>query len=932
MKPKRLTISAFGPYAGKTEIDFSVLSGLYLITGDTGAGKTTIFDAITFALYGEASGEVREAGMFRSQYAKNGVRTYVELVFTYCGKDYTVRRNPEYLRPKDRGVGYTTEKANAELIYPDDRPPINKSKDVTRAVTELLGLDYHQFTQIVMIAQGDFQKLLLSGTAERSEIFRKIFHTEFYQGLQNRLRDAVKARWKDYDEMRRSIAQHLDGILCGKNEEIQREFAGLKKSGYDGAVLRALELLEQLLTGEETELNGLEETLTGLNQEIELCSKSLGKAEQRRRALAEKSRKKAQREALLPVVQEAGERKQKAEKEAEVCEELSEQIRTREAQLLVLREIAKQERDLKKKQEEQRTAEDEKCRAREAAQRFKEELAGHQERQAALEGTELLLERLGAQKEKLIRLQDRLDEQKRRKEELICAQNGYAKAAKEKDRLQEEYLHLERLFLDAQAGLLAKSLRESVPCPVCGSVHHPSPAQVPQQVPEKSMLDQKKKEWLAAQAEAVRFSTAAGQKKESVEAAEEELKKTAESLLNARSKKEKAGGQYSEPADPSAGSVAWLAAQTERIREQFLLREKSLLQNQQELNFRKREILRLTRLSEQAEKTVQEKALFEERTRTESILLQKQIQEQKKQLADITEKQLEEEIENRKQQKMAFEREAKEAAALWQSYEKQLLELDSAIAVLARSGEQEEVDEELLLAKKAELAARKEGAEKEKTQQYAIWQNNKKIYGAVCRSIEKMEAAEKEYVWVKSLADTAGGTLAGKRKVELETYVQMAYFDRILRRANLRLMTMSSGQYELKRREGGESRKEKAGLDLNVLDHYNGTERSVRTLSGGETFQASLSLALGLSDEIQSYAGGIRMDAMFIDEGFGSLDEDALNQAMRALEGLAQGSRMVGIISHVPELKERISKKVIVTKERGRDGIGSRVQVECGMI
>ena len=160
----------------------------------------------------------------------------------------------------------------------------------------------------------------------------------------------------------------------------------------------------------------------------------------------------------------------------------------------------------------------------------------------------------------------------------------------------------------------------------------------------------------------------------------------------------------------------------------------------------------------------------------------------------------------------------------------------------------------------------------------------------------------------------------------------MAYFDRILRRANLRLRTMSSGQYELKRREGGESRKEKAGLDLNVLDHYNGTERSVRTLSGGETFQASLSLALGLSDEIQSYAGGIRMDAMFIDEGFGSLDEDALNQAMRALEGLAQGSRMVGIISHVPELKERISKKVIVTKERGRDGIGSRVQVECGMI
>ena len=222
MKPKRLTISAFGPYAGKTELDFTSLTGLYLITGDTGAGKTTIFDAITFALYGEASGEVREAGMFRSQYARDGVRTYVEFIFTYGGKDYTVRRNPEYLRPKDRGNGYTTEKANAELIYPDERQPVNKSRDVTRAITELLGLDYHQFTQIAMIAQGDFQKLLLAGTTERSEIFRKIFHTELYQMLQNRLREEVKARWKNYDEMRRSIAQHLDGIRCGENTVIQK--------------------------------------------------------------------------------------------------------------------------------------------------------------------------------------------------------------------------------------------------------------------------------------------------------------------------------------------------------------------------------------------------------------------------------------------------------------------------------------------------------------------------------------------------------------------------------------------------------------------------------------------------------------------------------------------------------------------------------------
>ena len=184
-----------------------------------------------------------------------------------------------------------------------------------------------------------------------------------------------------------------------------------------------------------------------------------------------------------------------------------------------------------------------------------------------------------------------------------------------------------------------------------------------------------------------------------------------------------------------------------------------------------------------------------------------------------------------------------------------------------------------------------------------------------------MEQTEKEYVWIHSLADTAGGTLNGKSKVELETYVQMAYFDRILRRANLRLMTMSSGQYEMKRRESADNKKDKSGLELNVIDHYNGSERSVKTLSGGETFQASLSLALGLSDEIQSMAGGIQMDAMFVDEGFGSLDEDALNQAVKALGNLAEGKKLVGIISHVSELKDRIDKKIVITKNRSGERV-----------
>lgn len=231
MKPVKLIMSAFGPYAGNTEIDFERLGsqGLYLITGDTGAGKTTIFDAIVFALYGEASGDVRKADMFRSKYAKEDVPTFVAFTFAYRGRHYQVRRNPEYQRPKGRGTGYTTQKAEAELIYPDDRAPVTKSKEVTRAVTELIGLDRRQFTQIAMIAQGDFQKLLLAGTEERGAIFRQIFKTGLYQTLQAKLKDATKAQWVEYTELKRSISQYMESIVCTQDTpaaEKMRQCAG----------------------------------------------------------------------------------------------------------------------------------------------------------------------------------------------------------------------------------------------------------------------------------------------------------------------------------------------------------------------------------------------------------------------------------------------------------------------------------------------------------------------------------------------------------------------------------------------------------------------------------------------------------------------------------------------------------------------------------
>lgn len=240
MKPKKLVISAFGPYGEKTVVDFEKLGekGLYLITGDTGAGKTTLFDAITFALYGEASGNVRETGMFRSKYAPEDVPTYVELTFIYQGKDYKVTRNPEYLRPKGRGTGFTLQKAEAELVFPDGRQPVTKTREVTKAITELMGLDYRQFTQIAMIAQGDFQKLLLAGTTERGEIFRQIFHTGIYQDIENRLRDAVKGKWKEYDGMRLSILQYLGDAFISEDPQAEAEWKELKKAKFEGKTMR----------------------------------------------------------------------------------------------------------------------------------------------------------------------------------------------------------------------------------------------------------------------------------------------------------------------------------------------------------------------------------------------------------------------------------------------------------------------------------------------------------------------------------------------------------------------------------------------------------------------------------------------------------------------------------------------------------------------
>ena len=1072
MKPEKLVISAFGPYAGRTEIDFTKLGGqgIYLITGDTGAGKTTIFDAITFALYGEASGQVRDSAMFRSKYAAEEIETYVEFLFSWRGKSYQVIRNPEYLARKKRGTGYTVRKSDATLVYPDERLPVTKAKEVTRAVTELLGLDYRQFTQIAMIAQGDFQKLLLAGTAQRGEIFRQLFHTELYQSLQLKLKDAVKMQWKQYDELRRSISQYLNGIRYGQEaEELTEKLEEMKKSGFDGRVVEGLELLLELTEREKEFLMQLEQKEKVLEESISEAEKKLQKCMQKQELESSLRLQEEQREPLLQAAGKAEEERKKNPELQRKAEELEGEIRKiRERMERILRietlgqkteKLGEELEKVQKKcqehtaQKEQLQRELDRFGALEAVrEKYCGQLANLQEQADRLESAKYggRIKKEAALTEKMRQLQEELDNRKEmlkkmgeeieksgdageirlslyQKKNNLTVQLNQAErlieAKEEQSSLQkklefttgrylkarENYLPVKeayerefRLFLDTQAGILAEGLKEGMACPVCGSVHHPVLAEKCSEEISKESVDQKKAAADEAEKNVRNYSAMAGSLKEQLERLKkkaeqmekdagyhledaervkerlqkeirncgEELKKAEEALVQreklvkAEEQKKAEQLQVEQLLHEQEKKMAEAQAQKSSAREilcQILGKmekdEKRKSDSLKDSEVQELAVSAMKRLksctgeiSEKKSAVEQEiqrrEELKKEEGRLRAIVEQEkektvQLQAEKKSVEERIKEEQEkngaesEREEILKEQILQKQEEQKKLKALQkknqQEYEQILqkkAENEATIQTIRVQLEQlEDVNEEEILKEKSRMTEEKSQMAEEKKELYVRYSGNREIYDKVNVQRDLLEEVEKKYVWMKSLADTAGGNLNGKQKVELETYIQMAYFDRILRRANLRFMTMSSGQYELKRQKAPEDKKGKSGLELNVIDHYNGSERSVKTLSGGESFQASLSLALGLSDEIQANAGGICLEAMFVDEGFGSLDEEALEQAIKALGNLTQGNRSVGIISHVAELKERIENKIIVTKERGGEKLGSRIEI-----
>ena len=951
MRPEKLTISAFGPYADRTEIDFSRLgdSGLYLITGDTGAGKTTIFDAITFALYGQASGQVRDSAMFRSKYADTATETFVELVFSYQGKKYQVFRSPEYMAPKKRGTGLTLRKAEAQLIYPDERQPVTKARDVTRAIEELLGLDYEQFTQIAMIAQGDFQKLLLAGTVQRGEIFRQIFHTGIYQQVQLKLKEAAQSRYKEYDEMRRSIAQYLDGVKLRQREGTEaEEFAELKKGKFEGKLERSLEILKSFIDQGEKRESELLKQEQEVDQKIRTMENILHLSAQKRNLEQKKDFARKQLEQLLPDLEKASGEAEKYKDADQKCEALGILIREKQEQLKkyqVLEQLKKELDEIRMQLKKCRAGQEANIRQEQQLHKDMEQL---KKERSLLENSQLDLQKAITEKEKrtqrkseLNGLETEMREFKGLYEATKEQQKKYQAAYEKAQQQSEYYQQIFHSFLDAQAGILAQELKENEPCPVCGSLSHPHPRIISKgRTVTSEILDNEKIKLDKLEKISADQSLEAGKLKERSNASWKQIVSGAEELLaefqEFRKETKNGNGQAGDFRTVWKQMILMINREKEQC-ENLLTESDRKIREAEENTKRKQKVEKLLENLEKEKDILQEKKNSCDREQTglttkasENEKQQKNAAEEIRQVHPEAGKEvLEKEIREKQQEYIDLKENSRKMKETFERFQAEKARITSTIKTLdEQQKEIGEIREDEIREQYTESTTQKTELAEKRKELFSIQSGNLEIFRKVQKRKEEMTKAEAEYVWMKNLSDTANGNLNGKAKIELETYIQMAYFDRILRRANVRLMTMSSGQYELKRQEQSENRKEKAGLDLNVIDHYNGTERSVKTLSGGESFQASLSLALGLSDEIQASAGGIRLDSMFVDEGFGSLDEEALSQAVKALSSLADGHRMVGIISHVAELKDRIENKIIVTKQCSGKGVGSSIQIQ----
>lgn len=922
MRPLQLTLSAFGSYAKETKIDFSKLGskGLFAITGDTGAGKTTIFDGIMFALFGELSGDYRNGSMLRSQYADNKTVTYVELTFEYRDKVYYIKRTPSYTIPSEKEGEESKKKASADLyekVNGINKCIVSNPTNVTKKVEELLGVNRNQFKQIAMIAQGDFLKLLLADTSTRKEIFRKIFNTGRYESLQKELNEQAKSIGYEFGNSDRNIKIYIQGIKLPEEGPIKNQLDdAVATNRYE----EIIGLLEQLNASDNELNNKLKEEINNLNQQITDLTSSVKLAKSYQDAKKQLPLKEADKTNIDKCLAEARNAKQNADARKPESEEIGKKITLLTNSLNDYDELASKNSRLSDIRENQR--QDHEINLPAANLKISSLENEIEQLKKELEG----LSSAGENKVKLENAAQKLSEKRTKLVNLFREIEAFDNMQVVFEQLKKEFLKaqnkstdadlnaskLRALFLAEQAGLMAKDLSEGAPCPVCGSTHHEKLAELSENAPSENEVKEAEEAAREAQAQANSASEKANSKKGEVSTKKQALEALNNELFG--------DTDFSKQrvTDEGLKVTNEIASLNEKIEN-----EEGKIIRKDELNKiipeKERELPGLRTNVEKISNRIAGYAASITNLEIEISDLKKKLKYNDKQSAMVI-------INNTKAAKKLIDEAIETCTENFNKFDRQLVGLNAEISTLKKQLENDpkvDIDKTEIT-----ITSLKEQLEKANTEQDTVvgrLEKNTQSKEKIKAEWEQFGKLENQLKMVNSLSDTMNGTLNKKARIELETYVQMRYFDAILHRANLQLSRLSNNQYELVRSKSWKGAS-KCGLDLNVIDHYSGSERPVQSLSGGESFKASLALALGLSDQIQHTAGGIKLDTMFVDEGFGSLDEESLRVAKQTLINLGNSDKLVGIISHVDVLKD-LDKRIVVTKKQDE---GSKAVVEVG--
>lgn len=919
MRPLKITMSAFGPYAGEVTLDMQKLgkSGIYLITGDTGAGKTTIFDAISYALYGEASGNYRENTTLRSKYASADTPTFVELEFEYNNEIYKINRNPEYPRPNKRGEGFTKQSANAELIMPDGSV-ITKIKEVSAKVEEIIGINKNQFSQIAMIAQGDFRKLLNCETNERSKIFRKIFKTEPYHNIEIKLSSLFNELKRNREKEKSGIEQYINQLKCNENDTLSLELERAKKG--DVLIEDVIKLAGEIINKDTLEYTKTQKNIESINEEIEKINSNIKLYENQEATKKEYAKASAKLEEFKTKRNECEKAYKSAEAQRERLDDLTSKINLINSKMPKYDELKSLENSInERKQSFEKNSSLLKQKRQEITSLEKE----IDEKSKALEevkGADLLVQKLTAQKEEISKkaealkeLKTEIDRCKTEQKNLKNAQSFAKSALDEYGALENEYNQIYIAFFNEQAGIIADELKDGEPCPVCGSTSHPNLARKSENAPSQADVESLQKLAKKAQEKADNARDTASALKSRFDEIAANVKSAAKKLFGTDGNVfDNYNSNISALKKEYDDTLALLKTANEKLNLYKKL-DNEIPKIQEKQKSISDEISTLN-----TQKASDEAFISENTKRVISIKSELDFES-----ADLAKDKLKEYTNLSSDIKNAIEKSKNAFDDIKSKYDTQKgtkASLENALK------EFKEIDLASLNEKYLKLNEHKKDVDETAKLLYSRIENNKSLVDDISEKRDILKGYDDKYVWLKALSETANGDISGKEKITLETFVQMTYFDSIIRKANIRLLTMSDGQYELVRRSDAETLKKNEGLALDVIDHFNASSRSVSTLSGGESFMASLCLALGLSDEIQSSNGGIKLDTMFVDEGFGSLDGEALDRALSALTSLSQGNRLVGIISHVDALRDRIDNKIVITKDRT---IGSNAQIIC---